>query len=135
MHPGDLSAQHSVLVLNTSNSVSLLRSHRISMALRPSIRRTSQYKIANNSIRRSSMTGQHGRSVGQDAASSFRAPQVGGGDQASPAPTTITSASCAMPTILSRHGLSVGNRDPDRSPAASCHTSNVRNTVFISPDK
>ena len=45
------------------------------LSIRPSSEHTSRYNIDNNSIQRSSTTGNHTKGVGQDAASSFRAPQ------------------------------------------------------------
>jgi transcription factor WhiB len=74
VHPGTCRLSTVFSCPKTSSSASLLRSCRASTAIRSSRQRTNRYKI-DSSIRRSSTTGQHTRSAGQDAAWRFRAPQ------------------------------------------------------------
>lgn len=76
-HPGELAAQHGVLVAQHQEFGVLARSFRTSTAIRPSSQRTSWYTIDNSGIQRSSTTHQHTRTTGQDAASSTRAPHGG----------------------------------------------------------
>jgi hypothetical protein len=79
VHPSDLSAQHGVLMPQHQQLgiLAQVSPHQHGAETQQTAHEPVQDR--QRSIRRSSMTGQHTRSAGQDAASSFRAPHAGTG--------------------------------------------------------